>query len=145
MTLPICVILGVIFYPLLGCRQSCHCAQRNQLRCGQLFCILGQQQTIANQASVRADQERCYWCLCVWSGIWCLCRWVLGRPELPPSWKSHGISGILTFLEFWKSHGILAKIWTGHGKVIEFLNRNKKSWKSHGNWKMNPWFSWIGF
>ncbi len=33
---------------------------------------------------------------------------------------------------FWKSHGILTKNGQGLGKVMEFLNWNKKSWKNHG-------------
>ncbi len=33
---------------------------------------------------------------------------------------------------FWKRHGILTKNGQGHGKVMEFLNWSKKSWKNHG-------------
>ena len=33
------------------------------------------------------------------------------------------------FWNFWKSHGIWTKIEEGHGKVMEFLNWSKKSWK----------------
>ncbi len=35
------------------------------------------------------------------------------------------------FWNFWKSHVILTKIAKGHGKVMEFLNWSRKSWKSH--------------
>ncbi len=33
---------------------------------------------------------------------------------------------------YWLSRGILTKIGKGHGKVLEFGNWNKKSWKSPG-------------
>ena len=33
------------------------------------------------------------------------------------------------FWNFWKSHGILTKNGQGHGKVMDFLNCSKKSWK----------------
>ena len=36
------------------------------------------------------------------------------------------------FWNFWKSYGILTKNGQGHGKVMEFLNLSKKSWKNHG-------------
>ncbi len=36
------------------------------------------------------------------------------------------------FWNFWKSHGIFIKNGQGNGKVLEFLNWSKKSWKTHG-------------
>ncbi len=43
------------------------------------------------------------------------------------SWNS------LNFENFWKSHeNFKTKIGEGHGKVMEFLNWSKKSWKNHG-------------
>ncbi len=48
---------------------------------------------------------------------------LIGKTELPWSWN---------FPIFWKSHGILTKIGQGHGKVMDFLNWSKKSWKNLG-------------
>ena len=45
---------------------------------------------------------------------------------LPRSWECYGFSGILKF------SGIFTKNGQGYGKVMEFLNWSKKSWKNHG-------------
>ena len=44
------------------------------------------------------------------------------------------------FRNFWKSRGIWTKVGHGHGKVMEFVNKDKKSWKSHGIWPIGPTF-----
>ncbi len=58
--------------------------------------------------------------------------------------KSWNFWNFEIFWNFWKSHGILTKNGQGHGKVIEFLNLSKKSWKNHGILQTNFLFSWIG-
>ncbi len=44
--------------------------------------------------------------------------------------KSWNFWNFEIFWNFWKSHGISPKTDEGHGKVMEFLNYGKKSWKT---------------
>ena len=55
-------------------------------------------------------------------------------------WNFWNFWNFKNFWNLWKSHGIWTKIDQGHGKVMEFWNKAKKSWKSRGIWPLGPTF-----
>ncbi len=73
--------------------------------------------------------------------LWDMLTFLYKLIEVYQGCHGHGKSWIFwnfeIFWNFWKSHGILTKNKQGHGKVIEFLNWGKKSWKNHGIVQIN--------